>query len=51
MNKLISLFLILMMAVQIMRPLNLPGLKRRQDFWKLAVAAFVIWTVTILIRP
>lgn len=51
MTKVISGFLILAMAVQIIRPLGLPGLKKRSDFWKIAVIAFVIWSVTLLIRP
>lgn len=51
MNKAISIFLMLVMVVQLIRPLGLPGLRKRHDFWKMAVAAFVIWTVTLLIRP
>jgi len=31
--------------------LGLPGLRRRGDFWKLAVVAFVIWSAALLIRP
>ena len=51
MTKAIGLFLLLAMAVQIIRPLGLPGLKKRGDGWKIAVAAFVIWSVTLLLRP
>ncbi|ACM37632.1 MULTISPECIES: hypothetical protein [Rhizobium/Agrobacterium group] len=51
MNKAISAFLILAMAVQLIRPLGLPFLRKRSDFWKLAVLAFIIWTVTLLVRP
>lgn len=50
MTKAIGLFLLLVMVVQIVRPLGLPGLKRRGDFWKLAIAAFVLWTATLLLR-
>ncbi|MBB4063143.1 hypothetical protein [Gellertiella hungarica] len=50
-NKFIGLFLVLLMAVQLIRPLGLPGLHRRRDFWKLAVVAFVLWSVVLLIRP
>ena len=42
MSKLIGLLLILAMAVHIIRPLGLPGLKRRGDFWRIAVGAFAI---------
>lgn len=51
MTKAISIFLILAMLVQIVRPLGLPFLRRRRDFWRLAVMAFVIWSVTLLLRP
>lgn len=51
MTKLIAILLILAMAIQVIKPLGLPGLRRRKDFWKIAVFAFAIWTVTLLIRP
>jgi hypothetical protein len=51
MTKAISAFLILAMIVQIIKPLGLPGLRRRSDFWKLAIVAFVTWSVTLLFRP
>jgi hypothetical protein len=51
MTKAISLFLILVMIVQLIKPLGLPGLRRRRDFWRLAVLAFVIWSLTLLLRP
>ncbi|WP_170986347.1 hypothetical protein [Rhizobium sp. LC145] len=50
MTKTISVLLILAMLVQIIRPLDLPGLRRRGDFWKLAVFAFAIWAVALLLR-
>ena len=51
MTKAISAFLILAMIVQLIKPLGLPGLRRRSDFWKLAVIAFVIWSLVLLLRP
>ncbi len=39
MTKVFSLLIILAMAVQFIKPLGLPGLKKRSDAWKLAVAA------------
>ncbi|MDI6834697.1 hypothetical protein [Ciceribacter thiooxidans] len=51
MTKAIAAFLILAMVVQLIKPLGVPGLRRRGDFWKLAVLAFVIWSVVLLIRP
>ena len=50
MTKAIGLFLLLVMVVQIVRPLGLPGLRRRADFWKLALAAFALWALVILLR-
>lgn len=51
MAKAISFLLILAMAVQIIKPLGLPGLKRRQDFWRIAVVAFFLVAVIIFIKP
>lgn len=51
MTKIIGLLLILAMVIQIIKPLGLPGLRLRRDFWKIAVIAFAIWSVTLLIRP
>lgn len=51
MTKFFSLLFILLMLIQLIRPLGLPGLRRRGDFWKLAVLAFVVFGLTILIRP
>ncbi len=50
MTKAIGLLLVLAMLVHIIRPLGLPGLRRRADFWKIAVAAIAIWAVTLLAR-
>lgn len=51
MTKLIAILLMLAMVIQVIKPLGLPGLRRRKDFWKIAVLAFAIWTVTLLVRP
>ncbi|WP_165351152.1 hypothetical protein [Ciceribacter ferrooxidans] len=51
MTKAIAAFLILAMVVQLIKPLGVPGLRKRGDFWKLAVVAFAIWSVVLLIRP
>ena len=39
MSKLLALVIIGMMAIQLIKPLGWPGLKRRGDFWKLAILA------------
>ena len=50
MTKLLALLLILAMVIQIIKPLGLPGLRRRMDFWKIALLAFAIWAVALLGR-
>ena len=37
MSKALALVIIGMMIIQIIKPLGLPGLRQRRDFWKLAV--------------
>ena len=49
MSKILALVIVAMMVVQIIKPLGLPGLKERRDFWKLAVAALAAISLTVLI--
>jgi len=49
-TKAIGALLLLAMVVQIIKPLGLPGLKRRGDFWKIAIIAFVAWTIALVIN-
>ena len=51
MTKLFSLLICLLMAIQIIRPLGLPLLRRRIDFWRLALLALVVFGITTLVRP
>jgi hypothetical protein len=46
MTKILSLLIVGLMIVQIIKPLGLPGLKRRADFWKLALVAFALIVLT-----
>ncbi|AYD02108.1 hypothetical protein [Neorhizobium sp. NCHU2750] len=50
MTKVLAILLIVAMGVHILKPLGLPGLRRRRDFWKIALFAFAIWTVALLGR-
>ena len=50
MAKLIGLLLILAMVLHLIKPLGLPGLRRRADFWKIAVLAFAIWSLALVSR-
>ncbi len=49
MSKILALVILGMMVVQIIKPLGLPGLKQRRDFWKLAVAALAAISLTVLL--
>jgi ABC-type branched-subunit amino acid transport system permease subunit len=51
MAKIISLLLLGLMVVQIIRPLGLPGLRKRGDFWKIALIAIAAMMLTVLVRP
>ena len=46
MSKLLALVIIGLMIVQVIKPLGLPGLRRRMDFWKLSVLALAAITLT-----
>lgn len=50
MTKFIAVFLLLAMAVHIIRPLGLPGLRKRADFWKIAILAFAIFAIALMFR-
>ncbi|WP_457581300.1 hypothetical protein [Ensifer canadensis] len=51
MSKALALILLLAMAIQLVWPIGLPGLRQRRDFWKIAVFAIVMMMITVLIRP
>jgi hypothetical protein len=51
MSKILPALLLVAMLLQIVRPFGVPGLRRRADFWKIAVAAIVLMMLTVAIRP
>lgn len=51
MSKILPALLLAAMLLHLVRPLGLPGLRRRGDFWKIAVVAIVLMMVTVTIRP
>jgi hypothetical protein len=51
MTKIISALLILAMVLHLFKPIGLPGLKKRGDFWKIAVFAFVATIIAGALRP
>ena len=42
MGTLLTVFAVLAMVIQIIKPLGLPGLRKRSDFWKVPLACFVL---------
>ncbi len=48
MAKILALVLLATMALHLMKPLGLPGLKRRGDVWKLAVVAFAGFSLAVI---
>lgn len=50
MTKVIPIIGLLLMALHLLWPLNLPGLRKRRDFWKIAVVMGVAIVVTALLR-
>ncbi|GMB83547.1 hypothetical protein NN6n1_43300 [Shinella zoogloeoides] len=51
MSKILPALLLAVMLLHIIRPIGLPGLRRRADFWKIAVFAIGLMMLTVLIRP
>lgn len=49
MSKMLALVIVAMMAVQLIKPLGLPGLRHRHDFWKLALLAMGSIALTVLL--
>ncbi len=49
MTKIFSILIILMMVAHLIRPLGLPGLRKRSDFWKLALVALGAISLTVLL--
>jgi hypothetical protein len=49
-TKIVSLLAMLLMLLHVIRPIGLPGLTKRKDFWKIAVAMIVAILLTAAIR-
>ena len=49
MGKILPLLLLGITLLHLIKPLGLPGLRKRSDFWKLAVAALVAISLTVLL--
>lgn len=51
MYKLLAVLIILLMIAHLIRPLGLPGLRRRADVWKIGVGLIAAMVLTVLVRP
>lgn len=49
MTKIFSLLIVGLMIVHLIKPLGLPGLRQRRDFWKLAILALGAVSLTVLL--
>jgi hypothetical protein len=49
MSKFLALVIVAMMVIQMIKPLGWPGLKRRSDFWKLALLAMAAISMTAVL--
>ncbi|MET3519339.1 hypothetical protein EN858_25780 [Mesorhizobium sp. M4B.F.Ca.ET.215.01.1.1] len=49
MSKLLALVIIGIMVIQLIKPLGWPGLRRRSDFWKLALLAMAAISLTAVL--
>ncbi|MCF7646209.1 hypothetical protein KQ944_15065 [Bacillus subtilis] len=50
MAKIAPVLLLILMGLHLLKPLGLPGLKRRSDFWKIAVTAIAVMMLTVLLQ-
>lgn len=50
MTKILAAVVILAMLIQIIKPLGLPGLRQRRDFWKLPLAGFAAISLAVLLN-
>lgn len=49
MSKALLLLMLGLMIVQVIKPLGLPGLRRRRDAWKVALAALAAISATVVL--
>ena len=49
MTKIIALLLFLVAAIQVIKPLGWPGLKKRSDAWKLVAAVVCVTFASVVV--
>jgi hypothetical protein len=50
MTKLVALLIVLAIGIQLIRPLGLPGLRKRADVWKLALGGLAMFAVVAMTK-
>lgn len=50
MLKILPVLLVLLMILHLIKPLGIFGLRRRGDFWKIAVGAIVVLMTIVLLQ-
>jgi len=48
MTKIVMVFFAAVAAIQLIKPIGLPGLEHRRDAWKLALLAFAVLAIFTL---
>ncbi|QDG77110.1 hypothetical protein [Labrenzia sp. PHM005] len=48
-TKILGVFLLLIAAIQVIKPLGWPGLKRRADAWKLVAGVVVVTFASVIL--
>lgn len=51
MTKIVSAIIFLAMIANFIKPFGVPGFRKRTDGWKLALVAFAILAITVVVRP
>ncbi|WP_199194740.1 hypothetical protein [Phyllobacterium phragmitis] len=50
MTKILLVLLLVVMALHLVKPLGLPGLRQRSDFWKIAVVAIGLMFLVVALH-
>ena len=50
MTKIVPILAIILMVLHLVRPIGLPGLRERRDFWKIALAMIAAVLVTAVLH-
>jgi hypothetical protein len=49
-TKIVPILAIILMVLHLVRPIGLPGLRKRRDFWKIALAMIAAVLVTAVLH-